>query len=350
METPTVDNQNKRFRSSVKIALILVYCVILAGALVRMTGSGMGCPDWPKCFGYYIPPTDVEQLTWRPGKTFEKGQVIIKDESLWVAEHHIASSPKYKPSEWRAYTKHDYAIFNPAHTWIEYLNRLTGALAGIAVFAMAVLSFRFIRKKPSVTILSWLTVFLMGFQAWLGATVVYSVLNPVKITTHMVVALLIVAMIIYIGHLANPERKSKIDDRKLKLFAWLTLATGMIQLVVGTQLRQYVDERVKLLGYDMAQILESPGFSFYFHRSFSVAVLLSGYFLWRRSKQIGLGQKEATWVFGLLVLETFTGILMAYADFPFGSQAAHLAIASVLFGFLFELMLKTGRNRHKQIL
>ena len=68
------------FKISVKISLILVYLVIAAGSIVRMTGSGMGCPDWPKCFGYWIPPTERAQLDWKPGHQYTKGQVIILNE------------------------------------------------------------------------------------------------------------------------------------------------------------------------------------------------------------------------------------------------------------------------------
>ena len=116
--------ENKSFILWAKITLVLIYLVIIAGATVRMTGSGMGCPDWPKCFGYYIPPTQVDELLWEPYHDYEKGQVIIKDNKLWVANKDYKSSEMYEPSYWNEYTKHDYAEFNPIHTWVEYINRL----------------------------------------------------------------------------------------------------------------------------------------------------------------------------------------------------------------------------------
>ncbi|NUY81159.1 COX15/CtaA family protein [Flavobacterium sp. MAH-1] len=339
----------KYFLTIAKISLVLVYAVIIAGALVRMTGSGMGCPDWPKCFGYYIPPTDVEQLTWRPHKAFESGQVIIKDEALWVAKQDFTTAETYDASQWRPYTKHDYAIFNPTHTWIEYLNRLCGALAGIFVFVMAVTSFAWRKEKKSIVWLSWLSVFLMGFQGWLGATVVYSVLNPIKITLHMVVALVIVAVILQIIWKSKTEFVGRKRDAFFGNFLAFALVLTLIQIVLGTQVRQYVDEQVKVVGYDqMDMILQNPHMTFYFHRSFSIVVFLVNLFLLLRNTNKNLGFEKIKWVMWLLVPEIVSGIAMAYFDFPFGSQTVHLVIASILFGTQFYMLLEY-RNLRKWV-
>lgn len=335
----------KHFPSITKTALVLVYLVIIAGALVRMTGSGMGCPDWPKCFGYYIPPTDISELTWSPGREFEKGQVIIRGEKLLVAQDDFKSGSEFDESHWQAYTKHDYALFNPTHTWVEYINRLVGALAGLACFVMAVFSFSIWKDNKKITLLSWLVVFLMGFQGWLGATVVYSVLNPVKITIHMVMALLIVCVILYILNLAKPKVTSLKFDKVFDSVLIISLILTLTQIILGTQVRQFVDEQVKIYGYDaMHKILEDPIIGFYFHRTFSFIVLLINVILITRNNKLKLGFKKMNWVMWLLAIEILSGILMYWYDFPFGSQSVHLVIASLLFGTQFYLILES-KNR-----
>lgn len=329
------------YKKSVKVSIVLVYMVIIAGAVVRMTGSGMGCPDWPKCFGHFVPPTSVEELQFAPETDYKKGQIIIVDESLKVAQTSFTSADAYNPDNWDTYTKHDYAEFNPAHTWIEYINRLFGALAGLAVFIMALFSFNKWKENKQITILSWGSVFLMGFQAWLGATVVYSVLSPVKITVHMVVALLIVAVLLYLLFMVS---KITADKSKTALFQNLlilsTVAT-LVQIVLGTQVRQFVDEQIKLLGAEASSSwLANPDTTFYIHRSFSIMVLGLNVILWWMNKKLMLNFRLLNWVLALLLLEVITGIAMYNFDFPFGSQSLHLVIAAILFGVQFYLLLQ----------
>ena len=115
------------------VTILIVYLVILAGGIVRMTGSGMGCPDWPKCFGFLIPPTERSQLEWKKEYKYNKNQMIIIDDDLLYATKKFKSSKEFNISNWSNYTKHDYSKFNVYHTWIEYINRLIGALAGLSV-------------------------------------------------------------------------------------------------------------------------------------------------------------------------------------------------------------------------
>jgi cytochrome c oxidase assembly protein subunit 15 len=335
-----------KYHSIAKVTLILVYLVIIAGAVVRMTGSGMGCPDWPKCFGYYIPPTEIAEIQWQPNRTFEKGQVIIMNESLMVAREDHTTGTAYDETNWAAYTKHDYAIFNATHTWIEYINRLLGALAGLGTLLLALASVTYWKSNKKITIISWIALLGMLFQGWLGATVVYSVLQPVKITMHMVMALLIVALLIFLLQKTHARQKEVTSDKKTNLLLWVALGLTMIQIIIGTQVRQFIDDQISLLGEQAKELwLLEPQLQFYIHRSFSILVVLLNLFIaytiYKKTRQLN----KMNWVLALIGVEVLTGIGMYYFDFPFGSQPLHLVIASLLFGVQFYLVLETQKTK-----
>lgn len=333
----------KYFLTSAKTALVLVYLVIIAGALVRMTGSGMGCPDWPKCFGYYIPPTEEKELLYTVGKEYSKGQVIIKNESLLVAKEDFVAPNNFENTKWEKYTKHDYAIFNPFHTWVEYLNRLVGALAGIACLITLFISFSYWKENKKLALFNLLICFLMGFQAWLGKTVVDSVLNPYKITTHMLAALLIVAVQLYVIYAVQEKKSIKKSDAEFKWVLYAALVLTVIQIIFGTQVRESVDTIVEA-GLPKEIWIQNPKGGFLTHRSFSLLVVAANAFLFWRNRSISLGFEKMNWILAVLCLEIASGIAMYYFDFPFGSQTIHIVMATLLFGIQLYLVLENRKQ------
>lgn len=188
----------KNFKTTIITSFILVLLVIFAGSMVRMTGSGMGCPDWPKCFGYLIPPTTEKDVFWKSNFNYKKGVMILRNEKFYSAKIDFLSSNEFISSNWLEYTKHDYNEFSVMNTWFEFINRFIGAIAGLSTLIMFLFSFNFLKTKPGVTIMSFIVVLSMLFQAWLGKLVVDSNLSPYKITVHMLMAIVILSLIIFI--------------------------------------------------------------------------------------------------------------------------------------------------------
>ena len=336
----------KRFRKTAKSALVLIYLVIIAGAVVRMTGSGMGCPDWPKCFGYYIPPTDIAELQFKPNHDYKKGIVIIVNEELQVATEDFTSENTLNLNNWDAYTEHDYAIFNPLHTWVEYINRLIGALSGLPILIFTIMSIWLWKDKKRYLLLSVFTVLGMAFQAWLGKTVVDSNLAPYKITIHMVMALVIVAVILYLIYASKTTYKSQKFDSEFRNIMIVATVLTLIQIVLGTQVRQFVDVQNTLNGYHNWDIQEFAPMNFYVHRSLSILVLLLNGWLFMRNRKLQLGFNKFKLVITCIGLEIVTGIAMFYFDFPFSSQPLHIVIAAILIGIQFYIILES-HNTHR---
>ncbi len=336
----------KHFPKIVKYCLISVYIIFLAGSVVRMTGSGMGCPDWPKCFGYYVPPTTEAQLLWHPNHEYNKSVVIIKNEILLVAKHDFKSSLNFKENNWETFKKHSYATFNVFHTWTEYINRLTAAVSGVFFLFLIIVSVKFWKENKTITILSFSAFSLMLFEAWLGKTVVDSVLDPAIITVHMVGGLFIIAIMLKLLHLTSPKKITLKKDKLFTHILWISAIFSLIQIALGTQVRQFVDEQVHLLGFDNKQLsLLTPNLNFYIHRSFTVAIVIVNIWLFYRSTITNKFLKKMNWVMVLLLLEIFTGILMYYADFPMGTQALHLLFGVFLFSIQFYLILESRNNK-----
>lgn len=318
-----------------KLSLILVYLVILAGAVVRMTGSGMGCPDWPKCFGYLIPPTERSQLDWKPKHHYDKGQIIIKDNALYIANKDFTTTSSRVDTNWSAYTKHDYAEFNVNKTYIEYINRLLGVLAGLATLGLLISSLFRIKVRTRYFVLSLLVVLGMGFQGWLGKVVVDSNLLPWKVSIHMVMALIIVFLLVTIISLTKPNALSIIKSGN----AWVNrlLIIGFIlllcQIGLGLQVRQIVDLQINQ-GNIMGAISlkdDTPSI-YYLHAGLGFTLFLIHLVLTYLYRKEGIIPIIIRLILILITIEVLLGMVLFHFDFPFSSQPLHLVIASLLFG------------------
>lgn len=333
-----------KFSKTVQISILSVYLIFLAGAIVRMTGSGMGCPDWPKCFGYYIPPTSEEQITWKPDTLYKQGVIIIKENALFVAENDLKTGSLFNTKNWSEYTKHNYNTFNKYHTWTEYINRLVSVLAGFVFLFLIYGAFKQRKTDRRIPLLAFGAFFLMLFEAWLGKTVVDTNLTPAIITVHMVVGLIIIALLLGLKFIVSDNKNTFIFNSLFNKLLIISIIFSLIQVIMGTQVRQFIDEQVKLYGFENKNhSLMNPSFKFYFHRSFTIAIVLVNFGMLYLNQLKHLGYKLINWIVFLIFIEAITGILMYYAEIPMGTQAIHLLAGAILFGLQFYLWLQSRK-------
>ena len=340
---------NSLYRKTI-ISIVIVYLVILAGGIVRMTGSGMGCPDWPKCFGFLIPPTERSQLEWKSNSEYNKNQIVIIDETLFYANDKFKSKNKFEMSNWSEYTKHDYSKFNVYHTWIEYINRLIGAIAGLSVLILFVNSLKFLKTKKIITGLSFLALIAIIFQAWLGKMVVDSNLMANTITVHMLMAIVLLFILFSILAISNPSKKRVKVSRNISILVLISIVLLLIQIITGTEVRKFIDIKMELLNYtERERWIENISSSFSFHRSFSWAIIIVNSLIYFYARKSGLKLKIIHIVNSLIFLQISSGIIMYYFHFPFSSQPIHLLISTMIISiqFYFLLLYKTSKNAIK---
>ncbi|PRY04949.1 cytochrome c oxidase assembly protein subunit 15 [Pontibacter ummariensis] len=302
----------------------------------------MGCPDWPKCFGSWVPPTDVSQLP-EDYLTVYKQKRIEKNEKLAayldkLGFEELASTIFSHPSQYIE------TEFNVTKTWIEYLNRLVGVLIGIFIFLTVVFAVPYLKRDPLVFYLALASFVLVGVQGWLGSIVVSTNLLPVTITVHMALALVIVAMLQYAVARAHKEdlEGQRAASPQVNVWLWVLALITFGQILLGTQVREEVDLIAYMMGGENRALwVDKLGTNFYIHRSFSILVLaLHGYVAYKIYQVKNTTLTKLTHLMLVLVLvEVIAGVIMVYFAIPPVLQPIHLTCASLLFGVQFQLLI-----------
>ncbi len=316
----------RRYRQLAWITIAAVYFLILVGASVRASGAGMGCPDWPTCFGQWIPPTSEAQL---PANYQE-----------------IYSELGYADTR-----------FNVVKTWTEYANRLVGVTIGFLVFLTMIFSWSCRRHDPWIMRASIAAFLMTGFQGWLGSRVVASNLQPGMITLHMLMALAIVAALLFA--LAQSRRNimatqsvAHIDPRFEK---WLYVVIGLalVQISMGTQVREMTDLISRAQGEELrSSWIEFMPWFFYVHRSFSAVVLFSNlWLLYLLVRSIGWTHSLTRFTVAMIAvtgLAVMSGATLGHLGMPRLVQPTHLLSASLLFGFQFLIWMGYRQARNAE--
>jgi heme a synthase len=310
-----------RFQTLAAASALAVVLVILAGGIVRSTGAGMGCPEWPKCFGQWVPPTSLGEL----------------------------------PTDYRTrFNVHGHGVdeFNVYKTWTEYLNRLLGALTGLILLGTTIYGtvkgvYRTYRTGFFAVVVA---TFLIAVQGWLGAKVVSANLAPYMVTLHMLLALVILFLLLVGTRFATRQEEvsNSLPLAHLHRLSLALLVLVFVQVGLGTQVREAVDSILEVDSPPArGTVVPSIGVLFYVHRSFSLIVLLillATYRVFRKENALktSLGRLHMlSWA--ILALTIPAGMVLAYLGLPNWAQPIHLTGGSLLAAVLFLQWLRVYR-------
>jgi cytochrome c oxidase assembly protein subunit 15 len=319
---------------------IAVEVLIFVGAAVRASGSGLGCPDWPFCYGCWLPPTKAEDIDFSrlDLEKFRKKAAQHGRDPATITEESLR------------------AEFDPMATWIEYLNRLTSLPVGFTSLLLFLASFGQIRQRRMGVFLAGLGAFaLVLLNAWLGAKVVLSGLQPGIITLHMALAILLQCVLVYAAWGATETRwRLKATERMtsgLRILGWLLFLLIVIEGVMGSQVRELTDALAKthvgeLRSQWVGELEQS--WVYLMHRSFSW--LIVGCALWWMWKA-GSVLKKLGWlewgVVGIVFAQMFLGLILAHVGIVRVAQVLHIGLSSLLVSGLFLWLLGASKGSPK---
>ena len=327
-----------RFQKLAVAALVSVLFLMFVGAIVRVTGSGMGCPDWPTCWGCLIPPTAVEQVDFDklPIERFQKKAARMGRDPATITAETLR------------------AEFNPRHVWTEFINRLCSMPVGFFSLATFIAAFWQREKRPLVFWMAFGSLVVVLVNAWMGARVVYSGLAPGVLTAHLALAMLLTGMLAYCAWRGTDQpwriRMAAAPLAKTRLAVSVLLVSIVVEGILGSQIREMTDELAKahINAPRSSWIGELENSWIYLvHRSFSWVVFGSTIWAWVltvRHHAVGTGWVERS-VLAIVALQMLLGLVMAQVHIYSWVQVLHVGLAAVLLTCVWLWLFGLSRDR-----
>ncbi len=283
-----------RFQKLATASVVLTLLLVTIGVIVRATGSGMGCPDWPLCYGQLLPPLD------------------------------------------------DYKA------WLEWLHRTVAAIIGFVILGLAWVGFRDHRDRPSLMWPSFGAVALVGFQAWLGRETVRLFNSGESVTAHLAAAMALVALLVFI--LVRSYYPARIGGRGTSqrftlLAAFATLATFALLLFgsnVTASAQWYVFPDWPLMNGSLFPELTEGTSAHVLHRWIAivvgVVVAVVAIAAWRTQRARPTVVRLAMIAAVLFPIQAIVGGLQVLTDLEAWTQTLHLALGAFIWAAMVGLV------------
>ncbi|MGJ8694991.1 MAG: COX15/CtaA family protein [Verrucomicrobiaceae bacterium] len=310
------------------IALFFVTVLVFVGATVRTSGAGLGCPDWPTCWGRLIPPWKVEQVDFDhlDMERFERAAKKLGRDPSEITKESLR------------------AEFNGTHTYIEFVNRLFALPVLLSTLVLMVKALRRTQLPGAVRKAAVWSFILVILNAILGAAVVYSGLRSGVITSHMVLAFILLFLLVYIYWAGTGERRPKSIMGASRLEVGILLFFVLLEGVMGSQIREMTDVLQRQLGTEsrgdwIGQI--DGSLIFLVHRSFSWAIFAAALWAGWRVGWCGLVPRLV-----LLIVLAFMimGLVFTHVEISAVVQVLHVGLASVLVSLSFYWWLAADKG------